>query len=72
VSLGTSVIIEFITKEDPMVKRLLCNKQDNYTDYDIGYFENYLSNNFDVDRRKVLSSGTRILYFAQNKKGGMV
>ncbi|MEF9427413.1 MAG: methyltransferase, partial [Candidatus Mariimomonas ferrooxydans] len=34
-SLGTSLVIEFVTKEDPMVKKLLLNKEDNYTDYEI-------------------------------------
>ena len=64
-SLGTSLVIEFITKEDPMVKILLRNKEDNYADYEIKYFEQCLGRAFDVAQRKMLTSGTRILYFAQ-------
>ncbi len=63
-SLGTSLVIEFVTKEDPMVKKLLLNKEDNYTEYEIKYFEQYLSEAFGVTKREMLTSGTRILYFA--------
>jgi hypothetical protein len=66
-SLGTSLVIEFITKKDPMVKTLLRNKEDQYTDYEIDYFERCLSDAFDIENRKVLTSDTRILYFAQSK-----
>jgi len=64
-SIGTSLVIEFVTKEDPMVKTLLRNKEDNYTDYELEYFERCLFEAFDVTKRKILKSGTRILYFAQ-------
>jgi SAM-dependent methyltransferase len=66
-SLGTYLVIEFVTKEDKMVKTLLRNKEDNYTDYEIEYFEQCLSDAFDVIKRKMLASGTRILYFAKTK-----
>jgi len=66
-SLGTSLVIEFVTKEDPMVKTLLRNKEDNYADYEIKYFERCLSKSFDVNRQVVLPSGTRILYYAKAK-----
>ena len=64
-SLGTSLVMEFITKQDPMVRTLLRNKKDNYTDYELEYFEQCLSEAFDVKKRKMLKSSTRILYFAQ-------
>jgi hypothetical protein len=63
-SLSTSLVIEFVTKEDPMVKTLLRNKQDNYADYETKYFEQCLDRAFEVAQRKMLASGTRILYFA--------
>lgn len=62
---GTSLIIEFVTKEDPMVKTLLLNKEDNYMDYEIEYFENCLSKAFNIIKRNALKCGTRILYFAR-------
>jgi hypothetical protein len=66
-SLGTDVVIEFVTKDDPMVKRLLYNKEDQYTDYEIGYFEKCLGASFNVERRQPLQSGTRILYYGTAK-----
>ena len=64
-SIGASLVIEFVTKDDPMVKTLLRNKEDNYTDYELEYFEQCLFEAFDVNKREMLNSGTRILYFAQ-------
>jgi SAM-dependent methyltransferase len=60
-----SLVIEFVTKDDPMVKKLLRNKIDNYTDYEIEYFEKCLSYYFKVERREPMQSGTRVLYFAR-------
>jgi SAM-dependent methyltransferase len=66
--LGTSLIIEFVTKQDPMVKKLLLNKQDHYADYDIENFDHCLSGVFDVKKRAEFQSGTRILYYAMAKR----
>jgi len=63
--LGSAVVIEFITKDDPMVKKLLRNKEDIYSDYEIGYFENCLSKIFYVKKCERLKGGNRILYFAE-------
>jgi hypothetical protein len=66
--LGCSLVIEFPTREDPMVKRLLSGKrQEEHTDYELGYFERVLAEAFDVERRERLGSGTRVLYFARPK-----
>jgi hypothetical protein len=62
--LGTHVIIEFVSREDAMVRRLLQNKRDNYSDYDPVLFEERLAKLFDVKRREPLDSGTRTLYYA--------
>lgn len=59
------VVIEFISKEDPMVKHLLRNKEDNYDDYEQIYFEKYLEDHFQVLKRKELQNGTRTLYFVE-------
>jgi len=64
-SLGSAVVIEFVTKEDPMVKILLRNKADNYKDYEFSAFELSMANSFKIIQRKRLASGTRILYFAE-------
>ena len=61
---GASLVIEFPTPEDAMVKRLLLNKDQVYADYCVEYFETVLGARFDVRDRLPLPSGTRILYYA--------
>jgi len=62
-SLGSHLLIEFVTKEDPMVQKLLLNKDDNYADYESAYFERSLGRHFELLRKEVLQSKTRHLYF---------
>ena len=66
-SLGTALVIEFVTRDDPMVRTLLRHKADHYTDYDLEYFERCLAEIFTIDQRETLESGTRILYSARSK-----
>lgn len=66
-SLGGALIIEYITKDDPMVKVLLQNKEDNFSDYTQEHFENSLKDCFDINTSQPLESGTRIIYFATPK-----
>ncbi|HYY75725.1 MAG TPA: hypothetical protein VE644_05330 [Gaiellaceae bacterium] len=64
-SLRTELVIELPTREDPMVWRLLAAKgPDANPDYGTETFERALSENWEVARREVLPSGTRILYRA--------
>ena len=67
-SLGTALVIEFVTRDDPMVQTLLRHKADHYTDYDLGYFERCLADAFEIDQQETLESGTRILYYARSKR----
>lgn len=62
-----AVIIEFVTRDDPMVQTLLRHKDDHYADYETAYFEQCLSAAFGVIERQPLASGTRILYYGQPK-----
>jgi len=67
-SLGSALVIEFPTREDPMVKKLLAPKRDGlHPDYELGFFERCLNGAFEVDRSERLESGTRVLYFARPK-----
>lgn len=68
-SLGGDIVIEFVTKADPMVQRLLRNREDLYADYAVGYFEQCLSQAFDLVQRETLESGSRSLYYARAKVG---
>jgi hypothetical protein len=70
-SLGTSLVIEFPTREDPMVKKLLGPKREGlHPDYERVSFERVLADAFDVERRERSRSGTRLLYFARPKGTG--
>ena len=63
--LGTELVIEFPTREDPMVKRLLARKGPGANpDYETETFERALDERWRVERRETLPSGTRILYRA--------
>jgi hypothetical protein len=68
-SLGAALIIEFPTREDPMVESLLARKRrDSHADYDVTLFERHLSKSFELQRQEKLESGTRVLYFALQKE----
>ncbi len=64
--LGADLVIEFVSKQDPMVKKLLRNKTDIYTDYEQRYFEKCLRSRFDVTEQLELMDGQRVMYFARN------
>jgi len=69
-SLGSALVIEFPTREDPMVKKLLAPKREGlHPDYELGFFERTLGEAFEVERSERLESGTRVLYFARPKRG---
>ncbi|HLJ11821.1 MAG TPA: hypothetical protein VKU82_11565 [Planctomycetaceae bacterium] len=65
--LGTNLVIEFITKDDPMVRQLLKNRKDSSPDYELDLFEGWLSRFFVVNRSERLASGTRTLYYAMSR-----
>jgi hypothetical protein len=67
-SLGSALVIEFPTLEDPMVKKLLAPKREGlHPDYELGYFERCLGEAFEIERSERLESGTRVLYHARPK-----
>jgi hypothetical protein len=63
--LGGALVVEFPTRDDPMVQRLLDAKEDGaHPDYDLERFERALGERLDVQRRLALPSGTRVLFEA--------
>jgi SAM-dependent methyltransferase len=67
--LGGAVVVEFPTREDPMVQQMLRGKRDGlHGDYDRGCFERWLGESFDVRRQVELASGTRVLYDATPRR----
>lgn len=61
----SDLIIEFIEKEDPMTRKLLRSKDDQYLDYSMEFFEKCLSERCRIVNRKPLPSRLRILYHAR-------
>ncbi len=61
--LGSHVIIEFPTREDVMVKRLLETKDDIFDDYSLESFEASIGRRFGIVDRLRLPGKTRMLYF---------
>ena len=66
-SLGSDLVIEFVSKEDPMVQKLLRNKDDRYDDYDQAFLEECLERHFEIVRKQPLESGTRTLYLGRRR-----
>ena len=67
--LGASLVIEFPTREDPMVQRLLgAKKEGTHPDYERETFERLLGEAFEVERSEVLASGTRVLHLAHPRR----
>ena len=63
--LGTTLLIEFPKRTDPMVRALLANKQEGANaDYDLDNFEAELKKRFNIERQEELPSGDRVLYLA--------
>ncbi len=60
--LGGHLVIEFVSRDDEMVKRLLMNKKDQYSDYYLEPFEASLKRHFEIVERLPLGSGNRYLY----------
>ncbi len=63
--LGTSVVIEFVGREDEMVKALLANREDQYSDYHLDNFRRLLAERFDIRAEEDLKGGKRRIFFAE-------
>lgn len=64
-SLHATIVLEFPTRQDPMVMALLRNKRDQYSDYTLENAERVLKSSFNVTRREVLPSGERVLFLCE-------
>jgi hypothetical protein len=65
--LGTSLVIEFVSRDDEMVQTLLANKDDQYGDFTQDAFEALLEEHFEVRESRPLKGGKRAIYFALAK-----
>jgi len=66
--LAPHVVLEFVLRADPMVERLLRHREETYEDYDLVPFERALEAAFDIQERRELPSGRRILYSARSRR----
>jgi hypothetical protein len=67
--LGGTLVVEFPTREDAMVRKLLARKRAGlHADYDRGHFERCLAGAFDLRRCEELAGGTRVLYHATPRR----
>lgn len=63
--LGAPLVIEFATRADPRVRRLLEEKNgDLRPDYELAHFRKCLGQFLDVREETTLDPGTRVLFFA--------
>lgn len=67
-SFGSSGIVEWVGKDDAMVKRMLRNRDDVFFDYTKENFLEVLGECFVVVRSLVLKGGTRELFWVQRRK----
>ena len=64
---GADVVIEFVSKEDAMSRRLLRNKDDVFPDYTLPSFDDALGRHFAIARRQTLGGSTRTLFYARHR-----
>ncbi|MCB1307868.1 MAG: class I SAM-dependent methyltransferase [Leptospiraceae bacterium] len=61
--IGCALVIEFPTRADEMVRSLLRNKADQYSDYSLENFESLLTQRFTIRNRLELKDGRRHIFF---------
>ncbi len=69
-SLGAELIIEFVDRDDPMVRKLLANKTEQHADYNKEKFERALLERFVLHASQPLKGGLRQLYFCSPRGRG--
>ena len=67
-SIGKSLIIEFIPKEDPQVQKLLSTRKDIFTDYTKQAFEKAFENHFMIQDSIKTEDSERTLYLMRRRR----
>jgi len=65
--LGGRLVVEFVTKDDPLAQRLLLNRDDQFADYDLRLFTRALERRGRVVESHALCGGTRVLLVCESK-----
>jgi hypothetical protein len=61
-SLGRGLIIEFVPKDDPMVRKLLATREDIFPDYTLDGFRAAFERRFTIDMEAPIEGVTRVLF----------
>ncbi len=67
-SVGRTLIIEFIPKQDPRIQRMLSVREDIFTDYSKDSFEKVFSKYFTMQAQDKITDSERILYLMNSKQ----
>ncbi len=62
-----SLIIEFVPKSDPKVRKLLATREDVFIDYTIKGFESEFGRFFKIERAEQIKDSERVLYFMSGR-----
>jgi SAM-dependent methyltransferase len=68
-SLGEEGVVEWVGKDDPMVRFLLKNREDVFADYEWGRFREALERKFVIREVLELENASRKLCFVENRRG---
>ncbi len=67
-SMGPTLLIEFVPKEDPMVQEMLRNRSDEFHDYTTGEFERCFERFFAMEEKSPIPGTARTLYHLVRKE----
>ena len=60
-------IVEFVPKEDPMVRRLLATRRDVFPRYDLDGFRDAAASRFEIVHEAPISDSTRVLFLLRRR-----
>ena len=60
-------IVEFVPKDDPMVRRLLATRRDVFADYDLDGFRAAAATRFEIVREEPIADSTRVLFLLRRR-----
>lgn len=64
---GAKLIIEFVGRDDVMVKEMLSRKLETHADYNLQNFETELDHRYEIGASKLLKDGDRKIYYCEPK-----
>jgi SAM-dependent methyltransferase len=64
-SLGSKLVVEWVGRNDEMVKKLLMNKKENYPDYNFENFSRIVNDRYSVVSSQKLKNGDREIFYLE-------